>query len=552
MGVAGIAIGGAALVVLRGDDHVEVGTQYAAAYAKGNYAAMYAMLSASDRRNITLERFAELQQQARETATVQRIRVGIVTKSSGDRVRVPVAVQTELFGELRGELLLPILQDADTTAVNWSQALTFPGLRQGERLRRTTTLPPRADLLASDGTVLVSGTSRTPTSDAALASIVGQVGPIPPDRRAELLADGVPADAQVGITGLERIFEQRLRGTPGGTLYAGDRTIATAEPEQGSAVRTTINPSVQRAAVAALGARLGGIAVIKPNSGAVLALAGAAFSGLQPPGSTFKIVTAAAALRYGVTKLSTTYPVETSTRLSGVELQNADGEACGGTFQYSFAHSCNTVFGPVGAKVGAARLVATAEAFGFNQDLGIPGAAISTIPPAEQLGDDDLVVGSSAIGQGQLQATALQMALVAATIGARGERPVLTLARGQAAKRSRVLPQAVASQVTTAMANVVSSGTGGLAKIDSVKVAGKTGTAELRTTQGECDEDNPPVGGCPDPDDMTDTTAWFAGFAPAGQPRVAIAVQLPAQGKGGDTAAPAFRQVMVAALKATS
>lgn len=552
MGAVGLAIGAAAFVLLRGDDHVEVGTRYGAAFAKGDYQSMYALLSASDRRHITVSRFAELQQEARQTATVQRIRVGGAVKAQGDRVRLPVRMETELFGTVRGDLLLPVLQDADKTAVDWSQALTFPGLRSGERLRRTTTLPARADILAADGTVLVQGTKRTPNSDPALSSIVGQLGPIPAELRGQYLAEGVPSDAFVGLTGLERVFERELRGTPGGTLYAGNRQLASTEPRAASAVRTTIVPSVQRAAVAALGARLGGVAVVKPSSGAILALAGAAFSSLQPPGSTFKIVTATAALRYGVTKLSSTYPVQTAATLSGVELQNADGEACGGTFLNSFAHSCNSVFGPVGAKVGSKRLVATAEAFGFNRELGIPGAATSSIPPADQLGDDDLVVGSTAIGQGQVQATALQMALVSATIAERGERPVLSLAKGEISPRKRVLPRTVASQVTSMMSAVVSIGTGSLAKIEGVKVAGKTGTAELRSTQGECDPENPPAGGCPAEDDTTDTTAWFAGFAPAGTPRVAIAVQLPGQGKGGDTAAPVFRQVMVAALKATS
>ncbi len=137
----------------------------------------------------------------------------------------------------------------------------LPGLRSGERLRRTTTLPTRADILASDGTVLVQGEKRTPTSDTALSSIVGQLGPIPAELRSQYLAEGVPSDAFVGLTGLERVFEKELRGTPGGTLFAGNRQIASSEPRAASAVRTTIVPSVQRAAVTALGARLGGVAV---------------------------------------------------------------------------------------------------------------------------------------------------------------------------------------------------------------------------------------------------------------------------------------------------
>ncbi|MFT4034671.1 MAG: penicillin-binding transpeptidase domain-containing protein [Patulibacter sp.] len=552
MGLTGIVLVVGALKLAGGDDRIAVATRFGAAYANGNYTALYALISASDRRHLSVGRFAELQQSARETATVNRITTGTPAKSDGDRVELPVRVDTELFGTLRGTLLLPIVKDGEATAIDWSQALTFPGLRSGEQLRRTTTLPKRASILASDGTVLVSGPSgkRTPTTDVALASIVGQMGPIPADQRSQYAAEGVPADAFVGTTGLERIFEQRVRGTPGGTLYAGTRELASVQPQAASAVRSTIVPAIQRAAVTGLGARIGGVAVVRPGSGAILALAGAAFSGLQPPGSTFKIITATAALRYGNAKLSSSYPAQTSTTLSGVELQNADGESCGGTLVQSFAHSCNSVFAPLGAKVGGPHLVATAEAFGFNKELGIPGAAISSIPRADDLGTDDLVVGSTAIGQGQVQATALQMALVAATIAERGERPVLTLTKGASAKRVRVIPRQVASAVTTMMAAVVSVGTGAAAKIEGVKVAGKTGTAELRSTQGACDPDSPPAGGCPDADDASDTTAWFAGFAPAGSPRVAVAVQLPGQGKGGDTAAPIFREVTTAALKA--
>ncbi|MEN0015943.1 MAG: penicillin-binding transpeptidase domain-containing protein, partial [Solirubrobacteraceae bacterium] len=389
---------------------------------------------------------------------------------------------------------------------------------------------------------------RVPVADTALNSIVGQVGPIPADQKDAYAAQGYPSDALVGLTGLERVFESRLRGTPGGVLYAGDRKLASIAADAATPVHTTIEPKVQRAAVTALAGRIGGIAVVKPSNGAILALAGSAFSGLQPPGSTFKIITATAALRYKAATLSTQFPVETEATLSGVALQNADGESCGGTLLSAFEVSCNSVFAPLGVKVGAAKLVSIAEDFGFNADLGIPGAQISVIPPADQIGDD-LAVGSSSIGQGRVVATALQMALVAATIGERGQRPQLTLQANQPAKLKRVIPRAVASQMTTMMAGVVTAGTGGLAKISGVQVAGKTGTAELKTTQGTCDPDNPPAGGCPtDEDDKSDTTAWFAGFAPAGSPKIAIAVQLPGQGKGGDSAAPAFATVGAAAL----
>src|SRR4029079_4729569 len=96
-------------------------------------------------------------------------------------------------------------------------------------------------------------------------------------------------------------------------------------------------------------------------------LAGLAVSAPQPPGSTFKIVTASAALQHGQATPSTTFPVRTSATLSGTQLRNAGGESCGGTLTEAFIESCNSVFAPLGAKVGARRLVAAAKAVGFHE-----------------------------------------------------------------------------------------------------------------------------------------------------------------------------------------
>ena len=158
---------------------------------------------------------------------------------------------------------------------------------------------------------------------------------------------------------------------------------------------------MQEAAVTALAGRFGGIAVMRPSDGEVLGLAGVAYSAPQPPGSTFKIITLAGLLDAGLVKRNEKFPVQTSTTLEGVELENANGEACGGSLRESFAESCNSVFAPLGAKLGAKRLVETAEKFGFNEEPPVLGAASSTIPPADEIGDD-LAVGSTAIGQGKV------------------------------------------------------------------------------------------------------------------------------------------------------
>jgi cell division protein FtsI/penicillin-binding protein 2 len=208
------------------------------------------------------------------------------------------------------------------------------------------------------------------------------------------------------------------------------------------------------------------------------------------------------------------------------------------------------VFAPLGAKLGARRLVATAERFGFNEDPTLAGAARSTIPAADEIGDD-LAVGSSAIGQGKVLATPLLMATIAAAIGERGLRPLPVLDKEQAGRRVRATTPAVARTITRYMRSVVRHGTGVGAAIPGVVVAGKTGTAELRTTVKEEPQPLQP-GETPQPqprDDTSDTDAWFTAFAPAGRPRVAVAVLLVGQGAGGATAAPAAKTVLQAALK---
>jgi cell division protein FtsI/penicillin-binding protein 2 len=525
--------------------------RFVAAWAQDDYAAMHAELTPAARAARPLPDFAAGYRRAAAVATATRFRAGKVGEPDNGIVSVPMTVATRVFGTVRATLRLPFAGDGDAARIAWSQNLTFPGVQRGRRLERSVRLPRRADILARDGTPLAAGEDRSSPLGAAATAIAGALGPAPADRVARLRELGVPNDAPVGLTGLERIFQEDVAGRPGGTLRAGTRVLATTAPRAAPALRSSIDPKVQRTAVEALGAQFGGIAVLRPRTGEILALAGTAFSSLQPPGSTFKIVTLSGALDNRVASQHSTYPVQTSTSLEGVEIKNANGESCGGTLRLSFAHSCNSVFAPLGARLGAARLVKAAEAFGFNQDVGIPGAATSMIPRADEIGDA-LAVGSSAIGQGRVQATALQMAWVAATIAEGGRRTPLTLRAGARPTPKRVLRAATARVVRSYMEAVVQVGTGVAAAIPGVRVAGKTGTAELKSTsQPDCTP--APEVECPEPqpDDPTDTDAWFAAFAPAGRPRVAVGVLLIANGVGGDTAAPLARQVLTASLKAT-
>jgi penicillin-binding protein A len=524
-----------------------VAARFAAAWERGDYAAMHALLSDDARRDVSLRRFGRAYRRAARTATLSELTTS-APRADGDRVAFDVTATTRIFGAITGRLELGVEDRGDgAPGLAWRPQHVFPGLLPGERLRRETRMPARATILARDGTVIAEGEARSSELPPLASEVAGRLGPAPPERMAELASRGVPPGAPVGVTGLERNLDLRLAGTPGGTLQAGARVLARSEPRPGGAVRTTIDPRVQEAAVTALAGRFGGIAVMRPSDGELLALAGIAYSAPQPPGSIFKIVTLAGLLDAGLVERSQRFPVETFTTLAGVELENANGEACGGTLRESFAESCNSVFAPLGARLGAERLVATAEKFGFNQEPGLPGAARSTIPAAAEVGDE-LAVGSTAIGQGRVLTTPLLMAGVAAAIAERGRRPEPTLLKGAGGVATRATTPATARFIGRAMRSVVTDGTGIAAAVPGVKVAGKTGTAELRTTVD--DDLEPPVPGQPPPEeDVTDTDAWFTAFAPLRDPKVAVCVLLVGQGAGGATAAPAARTVIEAALE---
>ncbi len=510
--------------------------EYVRAWQRGDIPAMYALLDPGSRHRIAEAQFAAVLQTAAATATLQSLTPLSVQARAGTAIPVRMRVRTRVFGVLRQVLLVPLSGSGSGARVHYSSSLLFPGLRPGEPLRRHARLPARADLLARDGALLAHGSTRTSSIPDVASQIVGTLGPIPAPEATGYLAAGYPADAKVGLDGLERIFQTRLAGTPGGTLLAGNRVLARATPVPGAPVKTTISPPIERAAVAAIAGRYAGIAAMDPRTGELLGLAGVAFSALQPPGSTMKIITTTGALEAGIVKLSDTFPIQTSATLEGFNLQNANGEACGGTLLNAFAVSCNSVFAPLGAKLGARRLVDIAERFGFNQPPSIPGAAESTIPSAQTIGDA-LAVGSSAIGQGMVQSTALEMTDVGATIAMGGRRPIPTLLAGSAPQSVLVVNRRVAALVQRMMVAVVEYGTGTAAQIPGVTVAGKTGTAELRDTAAG--------GGSPQ-----DTDAWFVGYAPVGAARIVVGALFPEQGAGGATAAPAVQGVLEAGLAA--
>ncbi|MGI8730181.1 MAG: penicillin-binding transpeptidase domain-containing protein [Solirubrobacteraceae bacterium] len=486
------------------DDRQAAAERFAKAWQGDDRAAMWQALSPDARAKTPEAALGESYRSASEAAGVKSVKAAVAGDEGDGTIPLKVSVALRDFDGLKGTVALPVSGRGDEAGVDWRPSLRLPGLRPGEAVRvRAGRQPRRAQVLAADGSRL--------NSTALGASVAGEPGEKP--------------------TGLERVYDERLAGNPSATLMFGKRVIDRTNARRGRSLKSTLRPGLMRFAQAAIGERTGGVAVIRPRDGAVLALAGLAVSAPQPPGSTFKIITTAAALERGVAKPSTTFPFATSATLSGVTLGNAGGERCGGTLTEAFIESCNSVFAPLGAKIGAKGLVETARAFGFGEQSKIPATKPSTIANPEELGDD-IAVGSAAIGQERDLATPLQMASVAATIATGGKRVRPRIATIDKVVKRRVVSARTARQVRSMMVGVVRSGTGKAGGLPGVEVAGKTGTAELRANS----------------DDPRDADAWFVAFAPAKQPKVAVAVLLVGEGFGGDTAAPVARKVLAAAL----
>ncbi len=342
---------------------------------------------------------------------------------------------------------------------------------------------------------------------------------------------------------------------------------------EGNDIITTLDSRAQRVATQALGGRRGAVVALDARTGAVKAMAstpGYDPSGLDsaaalrrlntdeqarplvnratfdtfPPGSTFKVVTAAAALDSGRYEVGSQVDAPAQKVVSGVPLSNF-GQRDFGTIDLTTAltNSVNTVWAEVGVTVGRTRMQDYMERFGFydKPELDYPESQILASGVRKRSGlrpvtSGSVDLGRVAIGQGDLQVTPLQMATVAATVANGGVRmkPYLTqrvvdpdgrtVERADPARAERVISRESAQELTTMMKSVVREGTGTAAALTGVEIAGKTGTAEINTS------------GLNDP--------WFIGFSD----RVAVAVVLDRiqGGQGGEVAAPVAKVVLQA------
>ena len=445
------------------------------------------------------------------------------------RLTVTVFVFTGLFAILIGNL----------TYVQVFQAKNIQNMSSNNHTIMRAAYVKRGSIITSDGVTLAEsvqnadGTySRSYPNGNLAAHTVGYYS------------------TQYGSTGIEASMNETLTGSRDYSSWKNAVNSLAGITQPGNTVKLTINSSIQQAAEQALAGKKGAIVVLDPRTGAVLAKASApsydnsnidelmgensnaaegslvdrTTQSLYTPGSTFKVVTLAAALDSGKTTLDQEFESPSSMKIGNADVTNhlnADHGTV--SLKRAFALSSNVAFGQLATDIGADTLTQYARAFGYGQSLGQDfGTAESIIPDASEMTEWELAWAGAGqpVGQGHTpgpQTTVMQNAVIAAAIANDGiaMNPYIvsqTLSpEGTVVKttQSRSLGQAVsadtAAKVKEAMLAVVEDGTGTLAQVSGVKVAGKTGTAEVGSST---------------------INSVFVGFAPYDTPTVAISVML--------------------------
>ncbi|MGB3411286.1 MAG: penicillin-binding transpeptidase domain-containing protein [Microthrixaceae bacterium] len=403
---------------------------------------------------------------------------------------------------------------------------------------------------------------------------------------------------RLGSTGVERQYNAELTGRTT-SLQLHELSGIFADPSSEGDVILTVDSKIQQTAKDALGEMEGAVVAIEPQTGAILAmysnpsfdpnaisantgseaedvkkfldavdskpLRSRAYQERYFPGSTFKVVTAAAGLESGkVTETTPDFPVVTSYTPPGTShsISNFDGSLCGGTLFKILAKSCNSSFSEMGAEVlGPTPLIKAAEAAGFNSQVPIdmPRAVESVFPTdfgdvvrrpegKAPIYEDTALLAQAAIGQNDVSSTPLQMAMIAAGVANGGSimvphvmaeiraRDGDLVSTFDKAEWRRFVDAKDAGILRQAMLGVVNGGTASILKIPGVEVGGKTGTAQLGTV-------------------VPKSHAWIIGFAgpPGAQPTVAVAVIVQnvngeSGSTGGRVAGPIAKKVLEAAL----
>lgn len=420
------------------------------------------------------------------------------------------------LGEWSYDGTLPVELVGKQWRVQFSPAAVHPRLAPGLSLARTRDDGRRGRLLAADGTPLRGADTEID------ANVLGTVGPLSADQAKA--AGRSPGDV-AGQTGMERAYDKVLGGRPGGRvlLRRGSTDVATLArypPTNGKDVPTTLDLGVQKAGESVMGgSQPAALAAVDTRTGAVLALVNNPIGGFSrvlrgqyPPGSTFKIVTATAALTAGLTEQSV-IKCPGTVDIAGVTFKNAMKEALGPlTLRSAFAQSCNTAFVNLREEIHETDMKRAADLYGFDGTPPLPIASAGGSYPKPTGPVDE---AASAFGQAAVVTSPLQMASVPAAVASgTWHQPFIS----GASARSHPLPAAVVPQLQDMMRAVVVEGTAAPVSFPGT-VYGKTGTAEY--------------GSAPKGTDLP-THAWFVGY----RGTIAFAVIVENGGFGAEVAAP--------------
>ncbi|SFT74334.1 Cell division protein FtsI/penicillin-binding protein 2 [Geodermatophilus amargosae] len=415
-------------------------------------------------------------------------------------------------------------------------------------LRRPAFEAIRAQVFDLPGAVFPTETRLLPPSTGFASALLGRVGEATAEVIEETTTDGVAAYAggdQLGLSGLQRAFQEQLTGTPGFTVSVvsadestGDagRQVAAVDPAAGRPIQTPLVRVLQDAADGAVATQplATHLVVVRPGTGEILAVssngaavAGNALTGQYPPGSSMKTITATALLSTGGLTPDTPVTCPGTTVVEGREFENQDQFDLGTVpFTEAFAESCNTTFIQAGLQLPDDALAAAAASYGVGSDWQLPVDVFSGSVPADSTGTTK---AADTIGQGQVLMSPAQLALVAAGVASGTPAAPVEVVGGDPAGPAPAGPgRAVLDQLRPLMRQVVLTGTAE-ALADRGEVYGKTGTAEYGSN-------TPP-----------DAHGWFMGYQLAG-PQGDIAFAVLVEGGGSSSVAVAVTDAFLGAL----
>lgn len=440
----------------------------------------------------------------------------------GSSVPVDVTLQLAGLGPFAYRTQLDVREQDDRWRVAFGPATLHPALGVGQRLDRRREEVPRATIQDRDGRPI------RPASTDLAANVLGTVGPATEATRRVLTGE------PTGLTGLERVLEDRLSGQPGGAVVVADaasgaevEVLASFQGAPGQDVVTTLDLDVQAAAQQALSgvSSRAALVALDAATGEVRAVANSPVSGVPAsfasyaPGSVFKVVTATALLLEGTTP-ETVVDCPATIGVGGRSFRNDEGLVSLGPvpFRRAFASSCNTAFIGAAVELPTGALQEAAALYGFGRPELLPIRVEGGEVPAPT---SEVDAAAAAIGQGRVEASPLLIASMSAAV-ANGtwQQPRLLPGEGD----STPLPAQVVEPLREMMRGVVSGGTGIAADLPGEPVHGKTGTAQYGSEQ-------PPL-----------THAWFTGF----RGDLAFAVFVETGASGGSVAAPAARRFLAA------